>query len=196
MCLGFLSADSPPTTKATTTHPDRVASAIDSDEPFMLGDYMEKGHFFASTSMIRNEVLECVRFSELDNNNDLVAKTECEGSKKKPQAGDDRVVFRCIHCKGNKDRADMSAIRPKVRMYDALFCIHVVCYIMCTHLMSMNIFGIFQYLSSHIHCNQCLQVSCTHSIDTCCNVITFIYTYHGHLTRLVSFRTLSLHTTK
>lgn len=115
----LLSADSPTKTTTTTaaTHPGKVASTTGaSGEPFMLGDYMEKGHFFASTSMIRNEVLECVRLSEFDNDNALVAKMECEGSKKKMKAGDDCVVFRCIHCKDNKDRADMSAIRPKVRV--------------------------------------------------------------------------------
>ena len=74
--------------------------------PFMLGDYSEKEHFLTSVGVIRNEVLECVPLSEIEN--------DIESSDRYAQQIDGCVAFRCIHCKHATERAEMAVIRPHV----------------------------------------------------------------------------------
>mmetsp|Transcript_48398 Transcript_48398/g.102924 ORF Transcript_48398/g.102924 Transcript_48398/m.102924 type:complete len:702 (+) Transcript_48398:74-2179(+) len=71
-------------------------------QPFMLGDYSEKGHFLPSASVVRNEMLEGVPLGDVDG-----GKASSYGRTT------DGIAFRCVHCKHARDRAEMAIIRPQ-----------------------------------------------------------------------------------
>ena len=83
---------------------DTVADANDTGVvPFLLGDYSEKVHFLPSMSVVRNEILEGVALSSIDEGKaaDTPGKQIC-------------MAFRCIYCKKSKQRADEAVIHPQV----------------------------------------------------------------------------------
>ena len=83
-----------------------VADANDTGVvPFMLGDYSEKVHFLPSMSVVRNEILEGVALSSIDEGKGAEAATDSEQIC---------MAFRCIYCKDSKQRADEAVIHPQV----------------------------------------------------------------------------------
>lgn len=82
-------------------------SRTDADASFMLGDYSEKGHFPASSSILRNEVLESVSVS--------VVEADCGEMGATTGLRADVIAFQCIYCKHvkTKERASCSVIIPR-----------------------------------------------------------------------------------
>ena len=86
--------------------------------PIMMGDYSEKEHFIASSSIIRNEVLEMYHVTSDDSN-----VGNCVSTDKNVNSG--CIAYRCIHCKHIPpiQRAAMAEICPKVS--SLIFFIHI-----------------------------------------------------------------------
>ena len=79
--------------------------------PFMLGDYSEKVHFLPSMSVVRNEILEGVALSSIDEGKAAETTTDSKQIC---------MAFRCVYCKDSKQRADEAVIHPQVRKTKAV----------------------------------------------------------------------------